>query len=357
MKCSICGRESALEEKYAGAPHSLMSVYNSDHLNLRDLEIYYCSACGHTQIPAHISEEYYEDYSMGSFWGASFKKTREQQMERLATLAPKCERFLDIGCGVGHYLELAKKYFDEVYGVEPSITSANNAREKGYSIINDYFHAGLKFESGFDVISLIEVLEHLEQPGGMFTQAAKLLNENGVMIVEVPNGQRIIEKRLYYNLCTDHIQYFSVTSLVVMAQRAGMYVVCVQEAADPNLLEMYVKKPAKSRSTFSDKRQSALARIISQISPKAKVAAWGAGAESACFLGMLEGKVQIELLFDSDKSKHGHHIATIPIVKPTEEDVGRFDTIILFANAHKRQIQSQLQQLGYTGEILTLEDS
>lgn len=357
MKCTICGQICTLEEKYERAPHSLMSAYNSEHLNLRDLEIYHCVACGHTQIPAHISEEYYEDYSMGSYWGASFTRTRELQMERLTKMVPKCERLLDIGCGVGHYLDLAKKHFDEVYGVEPSVTSANIAREKGYSIINDYFHEGLEFESGFDVISLIEVLEHIEQPGVLFAQAARLLNEDGVMIVEVPNGQRIVDKRLYYNLCTDHIQYFSVTSLAAMAQRAGMYVVCVQEAADPNLLELYVKRLSKPRNTFGDKRQAVLDRVLSQISPTAKVAAWGAGAESACFLGMLEGKVQIELLFDSNKAKHGHNIATIPIAAPTSEEVARYDTIILFANAHKRQIQSQLQQLGYTGEILTLEDN
>lgn len=334
----------------------MMSVYNSDQLNLCDLEIYHCVSCGHTQIPAQISEEYYQDYSMGSFWGTSFKRIREQQLERLAMLAPTRKRFLDIGCGVGHYLALAKEHFEELCGVEPSITSVMKAREQGFSVIHDYFHEGLSFDSGFDAISMIEVLEHIEQPSDLFTQAARLLNENGILLVEVPNGQRIVEKRLYYNLCTDHIQYFSVTSLIAMAHRAGLTVICAQEAADPNLLELYVKKVSKPFDSFSARRQSALDQLVSQLSPGVRIAAWGAGAESACFLAMLEGRIQIHCLFDSDQAKHGHHIARILIVKPTS-DVNQFDIIILFANAHKRQIQDQLKQLGFTGTLLTFERS
>lgn len=354
--CNICGQTCALEERYTRAPHSLMSVYNSDKLNLRDLEIYHCDSCGHTQIPVHITEEYYQDYSMGSFWGASFKSTRERQLERLAMLVPARGRFLDIGCGVGHYLALAKNHFEELYGVEPSTTSAMMARQQGFTVINDYFHGELTFESGFDAISIIEVLEHLEQPTVLFAQAAQLLNENGILLVEVPNGQRIVEKRLYYNLCTDHIQYFSVTSLTAMAHRAGLTVVCVQESPDPNLLELYVKKASKSPYTFTSKRQSSLDQLVSKLSTDARVAAWGAGAESTCFLAMLEGKVHIECLFDSDLNKQGRNIAGIPIIKPATEDVCLYDTIILFANAHKQQIQDQLSQLGFIGTILTFDE-
>lgn len=334
-----------------------MSVYNSDQLHLRDLDIFHCDSCGHTQIPAHISEEYYQDYSMGSFWGASFQRARELQIERLATLAPACNRFLDIGCGVGHYLQLAKKHFEELFGVEPSISSAKTAKEKGFSIIHDYFHDGLSFESGFDAISIIEVLEHLEQPAVLFEQAARLLNENGILLVEVPNGQRIFENRLYNNLCTDHIQYFSVNSLTKMAHGAGLSVICAQESLDPNLLELYVKKTSNRIDTFSSKRQSALDKLVPHLySTNARIAAWGAGAECSCFLAMLDSEAEISCLFDSDKAKHGHHIARIPIVKPTPEEVSKFDIIILFAYSHKKQIQEQLIELGFTGKLLVLEE-
>ncbi|WP_433747784.1 class I SAM-dependent methyltransferase [Paenibacillus amylolyticus] len=355
MICCICGQVCHFEEKYNGAPHSVMLDYDTEQVQVRDIDIYHCNSCGHTQIPSHINESYYEEYSMGSFWGASFKSVREQQVERLSLLAPSNNKFLDIGCGVGHYLELAQKYFIEIQGVEPSSSSVLIAREKGFNVTHDFFHQGLSFDSGFDVITLIEVLEHLEDPLEMIKQAATHLKENGVMLVEVPNGQRIFEKKLYNNLCTDHIQYFSVTSLSAMACRAGLSVVCVQESADPNLLEIYMRKVPKSLVDFSTKRQKDIKRIVSQLSPNSKVAGWGAGAEATCFLAMLRNETQIQCLFDSDNAKHGHYLSRILIKKPTSEAVSEFNTIIIFANAHINQIQTQLKQLGFSGEIITFK--
>ncbi|OXM14118.1 hypothetical protein CGZ75_14175 [Paenibacillus herberti] len=329
-----------------------MTEYNSDHLQLCDIEIYRCSSCGHTQIPVKISEEYYQDYSMGSYWGISFRRLREKQIERLASLVPSKSRLLDIGCGVGHYMELARKQFKEIVGVEPSLSSATVSRKKGFTVVHDYFHEGILIQPGFDAISIIEVLEHLEHPGKVLELAARLLNEDGVLLVEVPNGQRIVEQRLYYNLCTDHIQYFSVNSLSTMAQRAGFTVICVQEAEDPNLLELYLRKRKEPYISFHSKRELALEKIMSNISNGNKVAGWGAGAESVCFLSMLEGKVSLQYVFDSDEAKHGNTISGNNIVKPTRNAVKEIDYIILFANSHKRQIQSQLIELGFNGSLL-----
>ncbi|MGX6441635.1 class I SAM-dependent methyltransferase [Neobacillus sp. K501] len=291
---------------------------------------------------------------MGSFWGSSFRSTREAQIERLASLAPSNSRFLDIGCGVGHYLTIAKKRFTNLFGVEPSRTSVKIAREKGFTVIHDYFHEGLEFDGGFDAISIIEVLEHLEQPLVLFKQAARLLNENGILLVEVPNGQRIVEKKLFNNLCTDHIQYFSVSSLSSMAHQAGLSIVCVQESRDPNLLELYVKRSTRSQESFTSKRDVAMDRLLTKLSPKDRVSAWGAGAESVSYLAMLQKVTNIQCLFDSDVAKHGHSIAKIPILPPTAENVTKFDKIILFASAHRQQIQEQLNELGFCGELLDI---
>lgn len=354
MRCCICGEICLLTESYADAPHHLMGIYDSDNLNLRDIDIYYCESCAHTLIPAQVHEEYYDDYSLGSYWGNSFLKVREQQIHRLTSLVTNHQRFLDIGCGVGHYLELAQTVFKEVYGVEPSASSADTARAKGFHIIHDYFHEGLQYDEGFDAISFIEVLEHIEEPIKLLRHAAKLLNDNGIIIIEVPNGQRIVEQRLYNNLCTDHIQYYSIASLTAMAHRAGLTTICVQETANPNLLELYARKVSKPVHSFGETRDIAQLKLSAQLTSFCSVAAWGAGAESACFLAMLK-EVKIDCVFDSDKAKHGHTIAGIPICEPTSEHIQRMGQIIIFANSHKQQIEQQLNELGFAGKILTYE--
>lgn len=355
MNCCICGQSSALGERYVDAPHCIMGQYDAPQLQLRDLEIYHCKHCGHSHIPAHVNDDYYEEYSMGSYWGASFRALRAKQIERLVQLAPKQERFLDIGCGVGHYLSLAQSHFSRLYGVEPSLTGVQASREKGFEVIHDYFHEGISFDEGFDVITIIEVLEHLEQPTDFLQQVAKLLNEDGILLVEVPNGQRIMEQRLFYNLCTDHIQYFSVTSLAELARKAGLTIIAVQESADPNLLELYVRKSKKQLLNFTAKREQALTGLLGQIHSDERIAAWGAGAESICFIAMLQNRIPLQCIFDSDLAKHGHTIANIPIVQATRDRINDFDYIILFANAHYKQIAAQLLELGYNGQLLTFQ--
>lgn len=355
MNCSICGQSTILVERYYGAPHCIMGQYNAPQLQLRDLEIYHCNHCGHSLIPAHVNEDYYEEYSMGSYWGASFRKLRAKQIEKLAQLAPKQERFLDIGCGVGHYLALAQAHFSQLVGVEPSLTGVQASREKGFEVIHDYFHEGLSFDDRFDAITIIEVLEHLEQPTVFLRQVANLLHDDGVLLVEVPNGQRIMEQQLFYNLCTDHIQYFSVTSLVELARQAGLTVIAVQQSEDPNLLELYARKVKQRPLNFTAKRQRALDQLLAQISSDQRIAAWGAGAESICFLAMLQHRIPLACLFDSDLAKHGHTLATIPIMQPTTERVNAYDYIILFANAHHQQISAQLNEMGFNGKLLTFQ--
>ncbi|WP_046227682.1 class I SAM-dependent methyltransferase [Paenibacillus dauci] len=356
MNCCVCNSITSHLEDYKAAPHDLMSGYNATSLSLHDIEIYHCMFCGHTQIPMYVSDEYYDNYSMGSFWGASFKNVRVKQVEQLASIT-SANNLLDIGCGVGHYLELAQEHFKNVYGVEPSKTAVEVARQKGFTVVNDYFHGELKFNLSFDAITIIEVLEHLENPVELFKQAATLLSDNGVLLVEVPNGQRIYENKLYNNLCTDHIQYFSILSLSIMAYQAGLTIICVQEAENPNLLELYARKISNPKAkTFSEKRENELNTLLAKLGSHSKIAGWGAGAESACFLTMLENKVDIECIFDSDQAKHNHHIMNIPIINPTKEIVKSYDHIILFANSHKLQIKKQLKQLGYTGKLITFEE-
>ncbi|CAI6081306.1 Ubiquinone biosynthesis O-methyltransferase, mitochondrial [Paenibacillus sp. JJ-100] len=355
MNCNVCGEKCVWQEEFKSAPHSVMQGYDSNQLMLHDLEIYSCTHCGHAQIPKYINDEYYDEYAMGAFWGESFKKARTAQMERLIKIAPSLNKFLDIGCGMGHYLDLASPYFAEIHGIEPSKFVMSIASDKGYFIKNDYFHEGVYPNTRFDVITIIEVLEHLENPLGFIKDAANLLNENGILLVEVPNGQRIFEKRLYNNLCTDHIQYFSISSLTILARRAGLSIVCAQESSDPNLLEIFMRKVSAVDETFTNKRKKSLDKIRTRISLNKKVGAWGAGAESSCFLAMLDGNIDISCIFDNDEKKQGHYIGAIPILKPENDVISEYEQIILFANSHKSQIEDQLSKMGFSGELVTFE--
>lgn len=62
--------------------------------------------------------------------------------------------------------------------------------------LNEQFSKHL--EEKFEVISCIEVLEHVEHPRNVFREAAKLLKKNGVFIISTPNASGIYSRLKFF---------------------------------------------------------------------------------------------------------------------------------------------------------------
>lgn len=96
-------------------------------------------------------------------------------------------KILDIGCGLGLFLYVAKKRDWETSGVEISKFVSNFAKNKlKLNVINsdnlDAFQ-----DNFFDVIMVNHVLEHIENPLLILKQIKKKLNINGILFIGVPN--------------------------------------------------------------------------------------------------------------------------------------------------------------------------
>lgn len=96
---------------------------------------------------------------------------------------------LDIGCGTGLFLEevlRSKKW--NVYGVEPSVSAASYAKTKlGVTVYNDKFSNVMLPRDYFDVITMWNVLEHLDHPIDALKRIELLLKPKGLLIISIPN--------------------------------------------------------------------------------------------------------------------------------------------------------------------------
>lgn len=91
---------------------------------------------------------------------------------------------LDIGAGTADFLIVAQNAGWKTTGIEPNELAKQNASEKGISLLSS-----LKDIEGqkFDVITLWHVLEHLPDLENEIKRISQLLNENGALVVAVPN--------------------------------------------------------------------------------------------------------------------------------------------------------------------------
>ncbi|ELR70668.1 SAM-dependent methyltransferase [Fulvivirga imtechensis AK7] len=107
-------------------------------------------------------------------------KSKIRLLKRLTTTG----KVLDVGCGTGHFLKACQKEGWQAMGVEPDPTARAIASDKtGIQITNTLF----KLETTFDIITLWHVLEHVSDLTSYLTKLYDLLDNNGTIIVAVPN--------------------------------------------------------------------------------------------------------------------------------------------------------------------------
>jgi 2-polyprenyl-3-methyl-5-hydroxy-6-metoxy-1,4-benzoquinol methylase len=101
---------------------------------------------------------------------------------------------LDIGCGTGAWLErLASAGFSSLHGIDQDVTAfgCSRATASKANLEEDDLALG---ERRFDLITCIEVVEHLENPGRLYRHVRRLLAPGGYFLMTTPNIQSLVSR-------------------------------------------------------------------------------------------------------------------------------------------------------------------
>ncbi|MFH1086067.1 MAG: class I SAM-dependent methyltransferase [Chloroflexota bacterium] len=96
-------------------------------------------------------------------------------------------RILDVGCGLGLYVERLSKHSDQVFGVD---IDGDRARAAGAGVphVCQASAEALPFPDGcFDVVLSNEVLEHVGDEVAALGEAVRVLRPGGKLVLMVPN--------------------------------------------------------------------------------------------------------------------------------------------------------------------------
>ena len=95
-------------------------------------------------------------------------------------------RVLDIGCGTGTNLELLRE-FGEVEGVDGELAAVEICYDRGEERVRHAPGQTLPFPDGaFDLVSLMDVIEHAEDDQDILREAWRVLAPGGLALVTVP---------------------------------------------------------------------------------------------------------------------------------------------------------------------------
>ncbi|MHC4544009.1 MAG: class I SAM-dependent methyltransferase [Planctomycetota bacterium] len=198
VKCNFCNNNDA---------KLLFSKKDKFGLSECDFNVVQCRNCGLIYINPRPSENeiakfYPETYSWKETLTAESKITKTvrklEKMYRYHLLSyetskvikaakRKMGKLLDVGCGSGDRLDIFRRLGFDTYGVEIS-ASAEYARERfGLNVKQgDLFEASYP-DSFFDIITLNNVLEHTHNPQKITGELYRILKEDGIVAIQVPN--------------------------------------------------------------------------------------------------------------------------------------------------------------------------
>jgi SAM-dependent methyltransferase len=118
-------------------------------------------------------------------------------VDLLKGVAPQARgRLLDVGCGEKPYEHIFLPFVSEYVGVEHEATFAATAASLGArkpDVVYD--GARLPFEDrSFDTVLNVQVLEHTPHPGALVKEMARVLKDDGLLILSAPFQFRLHEQ-------------------------------------------------------------------------------------------------------------------------------------------------------------------
>lgn len=150
-------------------------------------------------------------------------------------------RLLDIGCGAGVFLSMAKKRGWTVSGVELSPRLASQCRQTlNVPVENGRFEDVELPRNSFDVITLWDVIEHVLDPVSCMQRARELLKPGGILVFCTPDEDSLLARIglvLYKATCSRysypafalhppyHTYFFSRKGFLRVLNKLGMRVV------------------------------------------------------------------------------------------------------------------------------------
>ncbi len=168
-----------------------------------------CSSCEMVfsdQRPeqSELTEFYSDGYDLTKYYSPITEKRYLALLNEFEAYR-SAGKLLDIGCGFGFFLETAKQQKWEVTGVEITDTAVKACTSKGLRMHHGTLETAHFQDAVFDVIVLIETIEHVIEPEKLIKEIYRVLRPGGLVYLSTPNFNAINRYRLKEKY--DVIQY------------------------------------------------------------------------------------------------------------------------------------------------------
>jgi SAM-dependent methyltransferase len=191
-----------------------------------------CAGCGTLFTETLPTPEHAMDY--GSYYHEGNLRIPRCVQDRLGVLVERFARYrslnrwLDVGCGAGTLMRAAGSRGWVPVGTEVAPTAADAVSREGFEVHLRMLEDAPFADASFDVVSIVEVVEHVTDAESLLRSARQVLRPGGALYLTTPHGRgfsaRTLGLRWSVVAPPEHLQLFSVKGLKALAERSGLRV-------------------------------------------------------------------------------------------------------------------------------------
>lgn len=198
-----------------------------------------CPACGFGRLDPVPSDEVLDRlYASSAYFEGSdragyadyteqvrvFERTFGAKLDLLLAFGP-VSRLLEVGCGPGTFLAVARRRgIEALVGVDRNPWAVERALAAGFDARVGSIET-IPAEHQFDAVVLLDVLEHVRDPGPFLTEVRRRVRPGGRLLIMTPNIGSILARvsghRWVSFKIPEHVLYFTPRSIGLVLARAG----------------------------------------------------------------------------------------------------------------------------------------
>jgi 2-polyprenyl-3-methyl-5-hydroxy-6-metoxy-1,4-benzoquinol methylase len=217
-----------------------------EQLRFRDapFRVVTCRRCGLVYVNPRLPSDRLHDMYQEAYWTSDracefgyteylaeaplYLRTYRLRRHVILSRKPAPGRVLDVGCAAGFFLQVMQELGWEPTGVELSAPMVRHATEVlGLPDIRRGDLLTLELPADhFDVVTLWDVIEHLEDPVAHLAAAARTLKPDGLLVIETQNVAslfaRLLGRKWHHYKHAEHLYHFDPASLARLLDRADL---------------------------------------------------------------------------------------------------------------------------------------
>jgi len=322
-----------------------------------------CNKCNfifqNPQITTSALNEHYKNNSSGQVYSFKGQHTRMTRLlrERIKFIKDSIENInissiCDVGGGRGLLLDNLKinqnikKFLIEHSNAIHECTNPNIIKIKKF--VEDIDYSNTKF----DFLMCVSSLEHFKNPLDVLKNFKNLLNENGLLFIEIPNSLKP-HKTVAEFFSYEHLNHFTIETILKFLHSAGFYPTKIEESKIvPNIRISAKKKDShinkqKTLSCFDIYKNTKLSlkeklnsKIVDLINTNNinKLAIYGAGDHTRFIIESFNLLEYITVFIDSDPKKWGLLYYNKLIIAPNEISSHNIKNILISSYDYEKEI-------------------